>query len=140
MRPLVFLLWLLSGCFEAGVDTGSTEDDLGLAGVAEVHIISLAGWGGQERSVPDTVRTHPGGAVVFEVSDFRVHTVEFMAEGMTPAQSAAIEENAQFKGPPLIERGSRYVVTFHGAPPGTYPYRITGLGEPALGAVVIEVP
>ena len=88
--------------------------------------------------MPDTVRLGPDDAVVFQVADFRVHTVAFLVEEMSPAQDRFIRDSVRVVGPPLTERGSRYVVRFRGAPPGRYPYLVEGLGEPARGAVVIE--
>ena len=101
-------------------------------------MVSLAGWGGLERPVPDTLRIGGGAAVVFQTADFRVHSVEFLDDEMTPAQSSFIRRASYLRSPPLVERGSRYVVLFSGAPPGIYPFRVEGFGEPARGAVVVS--
>lgn len=90
--------------------------------------------------MPDTVRAEVGAAVIFQVADWWVHTVQFVAEEMTPAQIGFLEGRARMLSPPLVERGSRYVVSFTEAPPGSYPFRIDGFGDLARGAVVIEVP
>ena len=120
-------------------DMGSPAENTvpGLGAATAVHMVSLAGWGSQERPVPDTVRIGPGAAVVFQTADFRVHSVEFLDGDMAPAQSSFIRRASHLRSPPLVERGSRYVVLFSGAPPGIYPYRVEGFGEPARGAVVV---
>lgn len=135
MKWVTFALWLVLACSEADADATVR---LGLEGASSVHTISLAGWGSVERPVPDTVRVGEGAAVIFQVADFRVHTVRFLAGEMTPAQTEFLRERARLVGPPLTERGSRYVVRFDDAPLGTYPFSIEGLGEAARGAVVVE--
>lgn len=128
---------LLTACSRA---EPASESDPELQGATAVYVVSLSGWGSQERPVPDTVRAEVGAAVIFQVADWWVHTVQFVAEEMTPAQIGFMESHGRMLSPPLVERGSRFVVSFADAPPGTYPFRIDGFGDLAKGAVVIEAP
>ncbi|MGI9626747.1 MAG: hypothetical protein ACR2QM_07925 [Longimicrobiales bacterium] len=138
--PLAVFSWavpLLAAC-SGGEPVPEVDPEL--VGATSVHVVSLSGWGSQERPVPDTVRAEVGAAVIFQVADWWVHTVEFVAEEMSPAQTGFIETHARMLSPPLVERGSRFVVSFAGAPPGTYPFRVDGFGDRATGAVVVTDP
>ena len=138
MRALLVAVVALLACSSGDEDLRASLSALGIHDPGPVYVVSLAGWGGTEQPVPDTVRVPPGAVVVFQVADFRVHTVTFPQDSLTSAQSGFIAQASRGRSPPLIERGSRYIVSFAEAPPGTYPFRIGGFGASAGGAVVVE--
>ncbi|MDH3225013.1 MAG: hypothetical protein OEO23_14930 [Gemmatimonadota bacterium] len=137
MRVLWVAAVVLLACSAGDDDLLESLSALGIHDPGPVYVVSLAGWGGREQPVPDTVRVPPGAVVVFQVADFRVHTVTFAQDSLSSIQSGFIARVARGQSPPLIERGSRYIVSFAEAPPGTYPFRIGGFGASAGGAVVV---
>ncbi len=138
MRALLVAAVTLIACSSGDDDLFESLSALGIHDPGPVYVVSLAGWGGREQPVPDTVRIPPGAVVVFQVADFRVHTVTFAQDSLGLGQSEFITRASRGQSPPLIERGSRYIVSFAEAPPGTYPFRIGGFGSSAGGAVVVE--
>lgn len=140
MKRVVVAGLLLTACSEGRDERPAARALLGLDPSVPVHLVSVAGWGGREQAVPDTVIIEEGAAVVFQVADFRVHTVSFPLDGLSPPRADFIRTASGSSSPPLAERGSRYLVLFSRAPPGTYPFRVDGFGEPASGAVVVTAP
>jgi plastocyanin len=97
----------------------------------------LGGAGADEHVVPTRIRILPGDLVQFVTLDHRVHRVVFGAEALTPESSTFLRETGQDASPPLLERGSRFVVFFEKAPSGLYPFVSHGSGGSASG--IIEV-
>ncbi len=128
---------LVLGCSPVDQDVREALNALGVESVGQVYVVSLAGWGGEESMVPDTIHVEPGAVVVFQVADFRVHTVTFLADSMPAPLGDFIRDASRGRSPPLIERGSRYIVPFADAPPGTYPFEVQGFGRTASGAIVV---
>ena len=128
---------LAMACSPVDQDVLDALSALGVEDIGQVYVVSLAGWGGEESTVPDTVRVEPGAVVVFQVADFRVHTVTFLTDSLAAAPGDFIRRVSQGGSPPLIDRGSRYIVPFADAPAGTYPFEIRGFGAAASGAIVV---
>lgn len=128
---------LAFGCSPVDQDVREALSALGVENVGQVYVVSLAGWGGEESLVPDTVYIEPGAVVVFQVADYRVHTVTFSLDSMPPPQEQFIRRASHGRSPPLIERGSRFIVPFADAPAGTYPFEVQGFGRAATGAIVV---
>lgn len=119
-----------------GVDT-TLLDSLGIDLNRIVERVSLGGARDREHVVPPTVLVESGTVVEFYTVDRRVHSITFMEDSLTPSARRFLEEKGQLSSPPLVERGSRFVVDFLGAPPGRYPYLSHGHGESARGVIVV---
>lgn len=87
---------------------------------------------------PDTVRIRPGDIVRFVTGDSRPHAVVFDAARLPPEARAFLERTGQLRGPPLIQEGAAWVLSFEGAPPGTYPF--VDLSQDVGGIVVVAAP
>ena len=108
---------------------GLTEDD-------RVRSVTLTG-GNREHAYPDSVSVRPGAYVQFVTSDWRIHEVRFDREALSAAALGFLERTDQMESPPLIERDSRFVVSFEGAPAGRYPYVLEGNAAGGRGIVVV---
>ena len=112
---------------------------LGLEATDRVHSIRITG-GESERADPQLLEIEPGSYVEFVPADWLVHEVVFEADSLTSEQLRFLEQTDQVASPPLIERDSRYVLVFAGAPAGRYPYRLEGNGRAGRGAIVVAAP
>lgn len=112
------------------------QSELGLSPGDRVHTVTLA-TGVSERPDPPSVRVVPGDLVQFVSSDWMVHEVHFEVDSMAAPQRGFLEETGQAASPPLLQRDARFVLTFEGAPPGRYPYRLEGNREPGQGVIVV---
>lgn len=116
------------------------RDSLGLDDEDRVHTVRISAEGSQERVEPATVTVLPGDLVQFITADRRPHTVAFLVDSLPDSAAAFLRGSAQEGSPPLVERESRFLVTFEGAPEGRYPFVIEGTGEAAPGAIVVAAP
>jgi plastocyanin len=116
------------------------QDSLGLTAADHVHRVVLSSQNGSESMQPTELTIEPGHYVEFFTEDGRVRTVSFVLEGLTPAQSQFLRSTAQDRSPPLVELGSRYVVSFTDAPPGRYPFRVEGNERTIQGIVSVQGP
>jgi plastocyanin len=86
------------------------------------------------------ISIEPGSYVEFVTTDWLIHEVIFEADSVTRAQWSFLESTDQTASPPLINRESRYVLTFEGAPSGRYPYLIEGNGPAGRGLIIVIPP
>lgn len=93
-----------------------------------------------ERADPQMIAVEAGTYVEFITTDWLIHEVIFEADSLSAEQREFLARTHQLASPPLIERDSRYVLAFEGAPPGRYPYRLEGNGRSGGGAIVVTVP
>ena len=63
-----------------------------------------------------TVR--PGDFVEFVTQDRRVHVLTFDLQSLSPPAAEFLLGSGQQSSPPLVESGTRFVVSFASAPPG----------------------
>ena len=112
---------------------------LGLEATDRVHSIRITG-GESERAEPPLLSIEPGSFVEFVPADWLVHEVVFETDSLTSEQRGFLERTDQVASPPLIERDSRYVLVFEGAPAGRYPYRLEGNGRTGWGAIMVAAP
>ncbi|MFG1691014.1 hypothetical protein ACGF5M_02460 [Gemmatimonadota bacterium] len=121
---------------EAGPDA-ELRETLGLDSDEELYRIVLGGKGRREHLVPTRLEIPQGGIVVIVTVDRRVHTVTFLQDSLSAEAAAFLSETNQMQSPPLLEQGSRFVVSFREAPPGRYPFVSEGHGGTASGIIVI---
>lgn len=142
-RPLTLalsalLLQAACGPEPAPVADRELRDSLGLADSVRIHRFILGGRGAEEHLVPPRVEVSPGDVVQFVPVDGRIHTVYFEPEDSSGALADFLSRTGQMSSPPLLDRESRFVVTFRGAPTGSYPFRVEGPGGAVRGLVVVQ--
>ena len=146
-RPgwITCLIWsvLSVGCQERPDPSLQPDEllqaELGLTAEDRVHRIRLEG--GEVESVePFLVSVEQGAYVEFRTADWLIHEVIFEADSLTAEQRAFLEDTDQVASPPLVDRDSRYVLSFEGAPLGRYPYVLEGNGRPGRGVIVVGPP
>ncbi len=141
----LFLFLLLSlpvlGCAgDKGEESAGARDsarDLLTSSDPGVHRVVLGGRGAEEHAVPLRVEVRPGDAVEFLSVDHRVHMVTFPRDSMSAAMVDFFEETGQGPSPPLVTRGSRFVLRLEGAPRGRFSFVSRGHGGRAVGWVVV---
>lgn len=136
---VVLLTWA-GGC--RGADAELAPDavlqaELGLTSEDRVHRVLLSG-GEHERAQPAELQVEPGAYVEFVTNDWLVHEVVFELDSLGPEQRAFLARTDQSASPPLLQRNSRYVLAFTGAPPGRYPYTLEGNGAPGRGVLTVS--
>lgn len=143
---LAFLLLVLgmTGCGSSREEIPDAELEraraLGLPSGARLYRVTLGGRGAREHVVPTLITVRPGDGVEFFTADHRVHTVTFLPDSLTPAAHVFLESSGQLRSPPLVARGTRFILRFQDAPPGRYPFVSEGHGGTAHGVVVVEDP
>lgn len=116
------------------------RDSLGLTSRDRVHTVSLQAREGREAVQPRITTVRVGDRISFRVDDGLVHLVRFPGDSLSADARRWLEAGHQLASPPLLARGARWVVDFHDAPPGRYPFVMEGNGDPGNGAVVVEEP
>lgn len=142
---VILLLSLLPlACGGPGPEPSEPETEraraLGLEEGARVHQVILGGRGSEEHVLPFHVEAAPGDAVEFVTVDNRIHTVLFPPDSLTPGVRAFLLGSSQDRSPPLLSRGSRFVLLLEGAPPGDYPFMSQGHGGLAYGLIRVGPP
>lgn len=74
---------------------------------------------------PSQVEARVGDYVRFTADDGAGHAVVFVGASLDPAARAFLDQSGQLRSPPLIARGSSWVITLEGAPAGEYPFHCT---------------
>jgi plastocyanin len=72
---------------------------------------------------PPSVQARAGDVVRFEADDGHNHAILFDAPQLSQQMHDFLERSGQLGGPPLLDRGASWIVSFEGAPPGTYGFR-----------------
>jgi len=126
----------------SGGDGSAAEETraLGLPSGAQLHRVTLGGRGSEEHAVPTRVLASPGDGIEFFTVDHRVHTLRFIADSLTDEVHAFLDSTAQMASPPLVSRGSRFVVRLQNAPVGRYLYVSEGHGGVARGVIDVGLP
>jgi len=117
---------------------GELRTELGLTDEDRVHTVSLS-TGAGELADPGSLFIEPGELVQFVSTDWFVHEVRFDLDAMTLPVREFLERTGQTASPPLLQEGSRLVLTFEDAPTGRYPYVLQGNRESGLGEIVVMV-
>lgn len=113
------------------------QSELGLDANDRVHTVRVSA-GREERAEPALVSVHEGDYVQFVTGDHLVHEVAFRLDSLGASARAFLARTGQSASPPLLEIDARFVVSFVGAPPGRYPYALSGNRAPGAGEIVVE--
>lgn len=132
------------GSCEPPPDADTLPDDLlraelGLTASDRVHRVELTG-GERERADPVVISIEPDAHVEFITTDWLIHEVIFEEDSLVGARWDFLERTDQTSSPPLIDKESRYLLSFVDAPTGRYPYRIEGNGAAGTGVIVVTSP
>jgi len=137
-------LFFLTGCVGSDADPPGADPEvleaLGLSPRAQLHRVTLGGRGAEEHAVPTLIMASPGDGVEFVTVDHRVHTLTFPVDSLSYEVRLFLEESGQNSSPPLVTRGSRFILNLENAPPGRYPFVADGHGGRAGGLVQVGVP
>ena len=139
-------LGLLVGCGtpsngEAPTDPDAAlRDTLGISLQVNLHRIALGGERDRERIFPDTVRAREGDVLAFETVDGRIHELAFEPDSLSPEVAEFLRRTRQLESPPLIDRGTRFLVDLTDAPDGRYVFSARTFGEPVYGVVTVGPP
>lgn len=113
------------------------QAELGLTTRDLVHRVTVTG-GQTERADPAALSIEPGAHVEFVTTDWLIHEVLFEPDSVGPEGWAFLARTDQTASPPLIDRDSRYVLSFEDAPPGRYPYLLEGNGAAGRGVIIVR--
>jgi len=133
---------VLAGCDAADprlIPDEVLQSELGLTAADRVHTISLVG-GLSERADPDSLSVLQGDFIQFVSADWLVHEVEFAVGDASGDRGGFLSRTGQAASPPLLQMGSRFVLSLAGAPPGAYPFALRGNGAPGHGVIVVREP
>ena len=124
-RPGAFLfalLFVLSGCGRDGSDPRVLElahDTITLENGRVVQIFML-GAGDSAGFRPASVQANVGDVLRFTADDALTHAVGFEETSLSADARAFLERSGQLRSPPLVDRGTAWVVSLENAPPGEY--------------------
>ena len=110
--------------------------ELGIEERQVIHQVTLSGRGAFEQVSPSVIEARVGDIVQFVSGDRRIHTISFYPTSR--AQEEFLDASGQRSSPPLIDIGSRFVVSFEAAPPGEYPFGSAGHGDSAAGRIILS--
>jgi len=139
---VAWTLWALGGC-EAELPAPPPTDpdlraELGIDDDVVIHRVDLTGREDEVRVVPRETVARPGDVVQVVALDHRVYLIAFAAAELGAAQAEFLRSTGQDSPAPLVERGSRLVLTFEDAPPGNYGFRVETAGLSAPGVIRVE--
>jgi plastocyanin len=121
------------------VEEAGTDPHSEIAAVAQV--VQLSGGRDVEHVVPTHLEIELGQWVQFVSLDRRVHTLSFVPDSLSPEALVYLTDTGQLEGPPLLMRGSRFLVDFREAPAGRYVFSSTSHGDPVFGSITVrDVP
>ncbi len=105
---------------------------------AVAQVVQLSGGRDVEHIVPPHLEIEMGQWVQFVTLDRRVHTVSFVPDSLSPEAFEYLSGTGQLEGPPLLARGSRFLVDFREAPAGRYVFSSASHGDPVFGSVTVR--
>jgi plastocyanin len=126
------------------IETKTSLEEVGEAGTdlhseiaAVAQVVQLTGGRDVEHVVPPHLEIELGEWVQFVSLDRRVHTVSFVPDSLSPEALVYLADTDQLDGPPLLMRGSRFLVDFRDAPSGRYVFSSTSHGDPVFGSITV---
>lgn len=144
LLPFLVFMAVFQACESPGGDPDALSSEeaeaVGLPPGTRLHRVTLGGRGAEEHAVPTVVQASPGDAVEFRTVDHRVHTLEFLTDSLSVEAFDFLEASGQTASPPLVARGTRFIVSLQNAPVGRYPFMSMGHGGRAYGVLVVGPP
>lgn len=133
---MLAVLIIIAGCdrFRESPRLVVDGDTIDLPAGTRIHEVLLAAPDGAV--APDTVRIRPGDVVRFVAEGLEAHAVVFDEGALAPEPHSYLSEGSLLRGPPLVERGTGWVVSFPEAPRGSYPFRC--IVHDVGGTIIIE--
>ena len=64
--------------------------------------------------------------------------MSFVSDSLSPEGLTYLADTGQLRGPPLLTRGSRFLVDFRDAPVGRYVFSSESHGAPVFGSVTVR--
>ena len=104
-----------------------------------VQVVQLGGGRDQEHVLPLTTDISTGAWVEFVTLDRRVHTISFVADSLAAEVHDYLQATGQMHSPPLLERGTRFLVDFREAPEGRYVFSSRSHGQPVYGSITVRM-
>ncbi|HEY0671409.1 MAG TPA: hypothetical protein VGD27_04030 [Longimicrobiales bacterium] len=96
-------------------------DTIDLPPGVELHDVKVFTGAQYQDFEPSQVQARPGDYLRFTTADSRTHAIAF--EVTTPEGRSFLESKGQLRSPPLVSKGTSWVVALAGAPLGTYGFR-----------------
>ncbi len=138
---VVLFLLLVGGCSGDGAsDAGDSRADRTAdrsPGGGIVRIVRIVQHDRGNKFDPPGLAITSGDAVRFVLTGGRPESVVFDADAATPEATAFIRENSLDLGVLLVEPGQSHVISFQGAPPGSYPFRSIPHAEQGMTGIVV---
>lgn len=136
----VLVFALCAGCDRLTPDPGPATleldgDTVQLAAGVRLFEVMVATQADGSELEPVRVEAAPGDVVRFTTGDNRLHALAFDAALLSPEARAFLEQTGQLRAPPLVTKGTQWVVTLEGAPAGEYPLTCTTHG--AGGSIAV---
>jgi hypothetical protein len=140
-RTGAFLFLAVAGCgiepkIPQIIEEASTDPHSEIASKAQV--VQLSGGRDVEHIVPPHLEIDVGEWVQFITLDRRVHMLSFIPDSISTEAFEYLEDTRQLEGPPLLARGSRFLVDFRKAPAGRYVFSSESHGDPVFGSVTVR--
>ena len=138
---LLVTMGVAASCAPGGRSPPSDPElraELGIPAGVAIHRIDLSDSGDGTRILPRSTEIRSGDVVQFVMLDHRVHLVRFEGGGLEGNARDFLRETGQETPPPLVEQGARLVLTFEGAPVGSYPFIVDGNGLPVQGEIRVR--
>jgi plastocyanin len=139
---LILTVVLMSCEAGAGAQVSSAaalRDTLGIGPRVTLHRVALGGERDSERIIPTELVADEGDVVAFETVDGRIHELAFEPDSLALDALDFLRRTGQMKSPPMIDRGTRFLVDFEDAPDGRYVFHGRTVGPPVYAVIVIGV-
>ena len=104
----------------------------------EVVQIFMRGAGDSAGFRPAAVQANVGDVLRFTADDALTHAVGFDEASLSAEARAFLERSGQLRSPPLVDRGTAWVVSLEGAPPGAY--TVIDLTHQHRGSITVRPP
>jgi plastocyanin len=126
LRAGAILLVAVTGCDRPGAAPGPrvlelAHDTIDLPVDVTLHEVAVRRTQAGEFE-PAAVAATVGDVLRFTARDNAGHAVQFDGAALAPAARDYLERTGQLRGPPLIETGAAWIITFADAPAGEYPF------------------
>tara|TARA_Y100000590_G_scaffold116955_1_gene133539 strand:- start:8771 stop:9217 length:447 start_codon:yes stop_codon:yes gene_type:complete len=143
VTPLLILVVLISPGCNIGIDRQLRDDGKVLPEelfpiAKDRHVIELNNDKTQYHVSPLSIEISSGDWIEIISLDHKVHTLSFVADSISHESYDFLIATDQLNGPPLLERGSSFLVDFRDAPKGRYVFSSSSHGESVYGIITVR--